>query len=123
MMIMLVVLCCLKPLRNCVLCFIQISEALKVALAPSSAVSYLASVNGSLSLASSMPSSQTVDPTVEFRSLQYSLFMTCIVEVIGSSFFLSTANYISWDRHQAEKAVAGMCSRARSKEALLKQRS
>jgi hypothetical protein len=36
--------------------------------------------------------------------------MTCIVEVIGSSFFLSTANYISWDKRQAEKAIAGMRS-------------
>jgi hypothetical protein len=86
------------------LCSIQVSEALKIALAPSNA-SYLASLSGSLSLSSS---GQTVDPAVEFRSLQYSLFMTCIVEVIGGSFFLSAANYISWDRHQAEKAIAGM---------------
>jgi glycerol uptake facilitator-like aquaporin len=49
----------------------------------------------------------TVDPAVEFHSLQYSLFITCFVEVIGGFFFLFTALYITWDRRQAEKAIAG----------------
>lgn len=83
-----------------------VSEALKVALAPSNAL-YLASFNGSLSLSPSVSSGRTVDPVVEFHSLQYSLYMTCAVEVIGGGFFLFTANYISWDRHQAEKTIAG----------------
>jgi hypothetical protein len=89
------------------LCSFQVSEALKVALAPSN-VSYLASFNGSLSLSSSVSSGRTVDPVVQFHSLQYSLFMTCVVELIGGGFFLFTANYINWDRHQAEKAIAGV---------------
>jgi hypothetical protein len=42
--------------------------------------------------------------------LQYSLFMTCFVEVIGGFFFLLTSLYITWDRRQAEKAIAGRCS-------------
>ena len=70
-------------------------------------ISYSAMTNSSQSLPSNVSSNVTDDPAVEFHALQYSLFMTCFVEVIGGFFFLLTALYISWDRHQAEKAVAG----------------
>ncbi|GFG38127.1 hypothetical protein Cfor_04782 [Coptotermes formosanus] len=82
-----------------------VSEALKVMLAPSD-VSYSATANGSLSLSSNVSSNLTNDPALEFHSLQYSLFMTCFVEVIGGFFFLLTSLYITWDRRQAEKAIA-----------------
>lgn len=91
------------------LCYFQVSEALKVALEPSdmSEISYSAITNSSQSLSSNVSSNLADDPAVEFHSLQYALFMTCFVEVIGGFFFLFTALYISWDRRQAEKAVAG----------------
>jgi ABC-type sulfate transport system permease component len=54
-----------------------------------------------------MSSNQTIDPAVEFHSLQYSLFMTCFVEVIGGFFFLFTALYITRDKRQAERAITG----------------
>jgi len=95
-----------RSLCRYLVCYFQVSEALKRVLAPSD-FSYSASTNGSLSLSSNVSSQMTVDPAVEFHSLQYSLFMTCFVEVIGGFFFLFTALYISWDRRQAEKAVAG----------------
>ena len=47
------------------------------------------------------------DPYVEFKSLQYSLFITSFVEVIGGLFFLMTAWYIISDKMKADKAIAG----------------
>lgn len=41
----------------------------------------------------------------EFKSLQYALFSTCFVEVIGGLFFLITAFYILQDKHKVEVAV------------------
>ncbi|KAJ4439910.1 hypothetical protein ANN_08040, partial [Periplaneta americana] len=82
-----------------------ISEALKVVLSSSS--SSLES-NTSLSLnTSTITSELTYEPAVEFHSLQYSLFMTCFVEVIGGFFFLFTALYIIRDKLQAETTIAG----------------
>ncbi|XP_069703733.1 protein spinster isoform X2 [Periplaneta americana] len=81
-----------------------ISEALKVVLSSSS--SSLES-NTSLSLnTSTITSELTYEPAVEFHSLQYSLFMTCFVEVIGGFFFLFTALYIIRDKLQAETTIA-----------------
>ena len=98
-----------RSLHSCLLCYFQVSEALKNVLATSELpeISYSAMTNGSQSLSSNVSSNLTVDPAVEFHSLQYALFVTCFVEVIGGFFFLFTALYISWDRRQAEKTVAG----------------
>ncbi|CAH1963052.1 unnamed protein product [Acanthoscelides obtectus] len=41
----------------------------------------------------------------KFKSLQYALFSTCFVEVIGGLFFLITAFYIVKDKHKVEEAV------------------
>lgn len=43
----------------------------------------------------------------KFKALQYSLFTTSFVEVLGGLFFLITAAYILRDKARAEKAVAG----------------
>ncbi|CAH1963054.1 unnamed protein product [Acanthoscelides obtectus] len=43
----------------------------------------------------------------KFKSLQYALFSTCFVEVIGGLFFLITAFYIVKDKHKVEEAVHG----------------
>lgn len=69
---------------------LQISEALKVTL-------------------SSTGNETDVVPTdeVNFRSLQYALFTTCFVEVIGGFFFLVTAFYITADKIHVEKTVHG----------------
>lgn len=52
---------------------------------------------------------QVFDDTNEtkFKALQYSLFTTSFVEVIGGLFFLITAAYILRDKAKAEKAVSG----------------
>ncbi|XP_060803452.1 protein spinster isoform X4 [Amyelois transitella] len=43
---------------------------------------------------------------VQFRSLQYALFVTCFVEVIGGVFFLLTAMYIVKDKQKVDRAIA-----------------
>lgn len=50
----------------------------------------------------------TADSTVvQFKALQYSLFSTSFVEVLGGVFFLVTAVYILRDRSNVDRAVAG----------------
>lgn len=44
---------------------------------------------------------------LQFRSLQYGLFLTTIVEVIGGVFFLLTSIYIVRDKDKVEKFVSG----------------
>lgn len=44
---------------------------------------------------------------VQFKALQYSLFSTSFVEVLGGVFFLITAAYILIDRANVDRAVAG----------------
>ncbi|KAM3965083.1 lysolipid transporter protein spinster isoform 2-T2 [Aphomia sociella] len=63
-----------------------ISESLKKSLSPSP---------------SEMPSQ-----SVQFRSLQYALFVTCFVEVLGGIFFLLTAIYIVKDKQTVDRAIA-----------------
>ncbi|CAG9102220.1 unnamed protein product [Plutella xylostella] len=42
---------------------------------------------------------------VQFKSLQYALFITCFVEVLGGIFFLLTAIFIVRDRRNVENAI------------------
>lgn len=44
---------------------------------------------------------------IEYRSLQYSLFLTIFVEVIGSLFFFLTALYIQKDKAVVDLTIAG----------------
>lgn len=44
---------------------------------------------------------------VEFKSLQYALFITCFVEIIGGLFFLINALYILQDKRKVDQAVHG----------------
>lgn len=44
---------------------------------------------------------------VEFRSLQYAMFLTMFVEVIGALFFFLTALHIQKDKALVELAIAG----------------
>ncbi|XP_019758452.1 protein spinster isoform X2 [Dendroctonus ponderosae] len=41
----------------------------------------------------------------EFKSLQYALFTTCFVEILGSLFFLLNALYIVEDKERVERAI------------------
>ncbi|KAL3273737.1 hypothetical protein HHI36_015165 [Cryptolaemus montrouzieri] len=41
----------------------------------------------------------------DFKSLQYALFTTCFVEILGGFFFLVTAFYIVEDKKKVEKAI------------------
>lgn len=43
---------------------------------------------------------------VQFKALQYALFVTCFVEVIGGIFFLVTAIYIVRDKQKVDNAIA-----------------
>lgn len=45
--------------------------------------------------------------TIAFESLQYSLFSTTFVEVLGGVFFLLTACFIILDRNTATRASLG----------------
>ncbi|XP_073956918.1 lysolipid transporter protein spinster isoform X3 [Choristoneura fumiferana] len=44
--------------------------------------------------------------SVQFRALQYALFVTCYVEVIGGIFFLLTSIYIVRDKLKVDRAIA-----------------
>ncbi|XP_013164766.1 PREDICTED: protein spinster isoform X2 [Papilio xuthus] len=44
--------------------------------------------------------------SVQFRALQYALFVTCFVEVIGGAFFLMTTKYIVRDKQKVDRAIA-----------------
>ncbi|XP_012275292.1 protein spinster isoform X2 [Orussus abietinus] len=49
---------------------------------------------------------KVVDPVIEYRSLQYSLFLTIFVEVLGSLFFFLTALYIQRDKALVDLTIA-----------------
>jgi len=42
-----------------------------------------------------------------FKALQYALFITCFIEVIGGLFFLINALFIVEDREKVERAIHG----------------
>lgn len=46
---------------------------------------------------------------MQFQSLQYALFVTCFVEIIGGVFFLITSIYILSDKKKVEEAISGEC--------------
>lgn len=45
----------------------------------------------------------------QFKSLQYALFSTSFVEILGGVFFLLTSAYILRDKSKVEAAIAGKC--------------
>ncbi|XP_065214331.1 protein spinster isoform X1 [Planococcus citri] len=49
-----------------------------------------------------------LSPQIEFRSLQYALFTTSFVEVLGGVFFLLTAMYVVEDKQAAERQLQGV---------------
>ncbi|XP_066585023.1 protein spinster isoform X2 [Prorops nasuta] len=76
-----------------------ISESLKKILSP-----YVGSVNESL-----VSVHKGYEPIVEFKSLQYALFLTIFVEVLGALFFFLTALHIEKDKALVDLALADKC--------------
>ncbi|XP_043211074.1 protein spinster-like isoform X1 [Amphibalanus amphitrite] len=68
-----------------------------------------ASLVETVSLALAAPSSgnDDVDTYTQFKSMQYALFITMFVEVLGGVFFLINAAYIVRDRERARRLTAG----------------
>ncbi|KAF4527802.1 hypothetical protein B566_EDAN016214 [Ephemera danica] len=81
-----------------------ISEALKTALSPAAMDVSSTGMELNTTMAST---SDGVTPEVKFHSLQYALFTTNFVEVLGGLFFLLTALYIISDKREAERTAAG----------------
>ncbi|XP_015595846.1 protein spinster isoform X2 [Cephus cinctus] len=79
-----------------------ISELLKTRLAPDLTTNPHQNQNTSLDIIVN-------DPVVEFRSLQYAIFLTIFVEVLGSLFFFLTALYIQRDKALADLTIADKC--------------
>lgn len=92
-----------------------ISEAIKVLLRKQSASSKfgrepltaysLMSENATTTISTLASQQDPLD--VQFNALQYALFTTTFVEVLGGVFFLMTAAYILKDRATVDRAVAG----------------
>ncbi|XP_052893687.1 protein spinster isoform X2 [Anopheles moucheti] len=59
--------------------------------------------NSTVGLLQSVPDDDP--PLIKFRALQYALFSTCFVEILGGVFFLITAIYIDRDRARVEAVV------------------
>jgi hypothetical protein len=49
----------------------------------------------------------TDDLIVDFRSLQYALFLTIFIEILGSLFFFLTALYIEKDKALVDLIISG----------------
>ncbi|XP_028171251.1 protein spinster isoform X3 [Ostrinia nubilalis] len=63
-------------------------------------------ISESLKRSLSMTYLEPPTESVQFRALQYALFTTCFVEVIGGVFFLLTAIYIVRDKRRVDRAIA-----------------
>uniref|UniRef100_A0A2A4K019 Major facilitator superfamily (MFS) profile domain-containing protein n=1 Tax=Heliothis virescens TaxID=7102 RepID=A0A2A4K019_HELVI len=63
-------------------------------------------ISESLKISLSPKHTDVPSQLVQFKSLQYALFVTCFVEVIGGIFFLLTAIYIVRDKLRVERAIA-----------------
>lgn len=97
----------------------MISDAIKAVLSETKEALAPASLTGNLeSLSLLVDNSTAVAATtttnlfqenaeIKFKGLQYALFTTCFVEILGGIFFLCTAIYILRDKQKAEKAVKG----------------
>ncbi|KAL4713991.1 hypothetical protein ACJJTC_005622 [Scirpophaga incertulas] len=63
-------------------------------------------ISESLQISLSWPTDEQPSQKIQFRALQYALFMTCFVELLGGVFFLITAFYIVRDKTKVDKAIA-----------------
>lgn len=77
----------------------QLSEGLKTVLLSELYIKYIDA--GMINIMSQD------DILLEFRSLQYALFLTMFVAVLGSLFFFITALYIQKDKALVDLVIAG----------------
>lgn len=77
----------------------QLSEGLKTVLLSELYIKYIDA--GMMNIMSQD------DILLEFRSLQYALFLTMFVAVLGSLFFFITALYIQKDKALVDLVIAG----------------
>ncbi|KAK9739316.1 Major Facilitator Superfamily [Popillia japonica] len=83
-----------------------ISDWLASVMKSSSVAVDVIATNSSKPLAAAVTSSVSQENAlIEFRALQYALFTTCFVEILGGLFFLINALYIVKDRLKVERAV------------------
>ncbi|XP_026669694.1 protein spinster isoform X2 [Ceratina calcarata] len=81
-----------------------LSEGLKTILRPNV---HNISMNGPVQpIPVSVYNSEADDTLIEFRSLQYAMFLTMFVEVIGSLFFFLTALHIQKDKAMVDLVIA-----------------
>lgn len=60
------------------------------------------------------------DAIIDYTSMQYALFMTCFVCVIGGGFFLGTAIYVAEDRRTADLMIKGVLVNGKTDDVLAK---
>ncbi len=48
--------------------------------------------------------------TIDYYSMQYSLYINAVVEIVGGIFFIITAAYIIRDKLKCDRYIAGKCS-------------
>jgi len=83
----------------------KVSDALKTILSKSTVI-IIKSANATTD-ATTPPAIVEEDPLVEFHSLQYALFMTCFIQVLGAVFFFITSFYVTGDKLLAAKITSG----------------
>lgn len=84
----------------------QISDWLASAMKGADTITASALTNSSDPVSAALTrSAATQDDYIAFRALQYALFTTCFVEILGGIFFLINAVYIVKDRQKVERAV------------------
>ncbi|KAK4874836.1 hypothetical protein RN001_014196 [Aquatica leii] len=81
-----------------------ISDALRITLTSKSQINYTTSNGTSVAALQDLRDDNSSD-VVQFKALQYALFITCFVEILGGIFFLINAMYIVKDRTKVDNAV------------------
>ncbi|XP_014204666.1 protein spinster isoform X2 [Copidosoma floridanum] len=87
-----------------------ISDALKNVILPNLTINWI------VPRTEDVMTEDPVDPVVAFRSLQYALFLTIFVEILGSFFFFLTALYIEKDKALVDHTIAGCILETKKKE-------
>jgi hypothetical protein len=89
-----------------------ISDWLNPAPSPHADVNDALASNTTLITTTLLPSQNEPagDPVANFKSLQYAIFVTCFVELLGGLAFLMTAWYIIDDKSKYARVVAASAS-------------
>lgn len=63
-------------------------------------------ISGDLVTLADIQNGNGTNPNIEFQSLQYSLFTTVFVQILGGLFFLATACYIIDDKKDCDVMIS-----------------